>query len=81
MSKRPKNKPVSATSFTVTLKTRDGLLVMQRGSDRHYFVKPNGEVDDEFTRYSLGIDARTKGCKVLDYFVGRDEIFCTVAYL
>lgn len=62
-----KNQRQAVEEFRITLKTSDGNLVMNRNGENDCWLRRNGEIDHDFAKFSLEIDCREKGVKLLGY--------------
>lgn len=69
--------------FRIRFETKDGDLIRNRkvqDSSICLYID-RGRVDKEFTKYSLDIEAREKGVRIVEYTVDETGIFALVDYL
>lgn len=69
------------SEFRIQFKDKDGNLIQNRKATKDFFFRTRGIVDKEFTDYSLAIDAREKGVKIIEYDINEDGINAIVEYL
>ena len=70
------------TDFTVRFKTKDGILLMEKKTNSiHYFPVGGNTFDEEFIDYSLAIDCRQRGVKLVSKTITKSGIDAIVSWL
>jgi hypothetical protein len=66
--------------FRVTFRTPDGSLIMDRESDREFYIRGSG-VDLEFVALVLKKDSAEKGVRVLSHKVTDEGLIAVVDWI
>lgn len=70
-----------ANDFTVTFKTKDGSLVVNRRSDAELYFDHRDQPQLQFIQNVLEANSREKGVRVLSYKITKDGLTAIVEWL
>lgn len=68
-------------NFLLRLTTKDGSLIMSRGSDKRHWMHQGQFLDDEMIRLNIGRDCREKGVRLVSYTLHDDRLEGIVEWL